>query len=87
MTVQQLAHDLAARIPDMAKDSPINNADMIERMIGECVTDLVARYRVLGQRERLRVIAERAALLSLAAKNPQAGGEGADGKGWFPSLS
>jgi hypothetical protein len=42
MTVQQLAHDLAARIPDMAKDSPINNADMMERMIEECFLERYA---------------------------------------------
>jgi hypothetical protein len=42
MTVQQLAHDLAARIPALALDSPINNADLIERMIEECFLERYA---------------------------------------------
>lgn len=35
MNLPQLADDLAARIPDMAKDSPLNNADIIQRLLKE----------------------------------------------------
>lgn len=33
MNIQQFAHDLAARIPEMAKDNPINNANVIANLL------------------------------------------------------
>lgn len=33
MNIQQLAADIAARVPAMAQDTPINNADLIARLI------------------------------------------------------
>lgn len=33
MNIPQLATDIAARIPAMAQDTPINNADLIARLI------------------------------------------------------
>lgn len=33
MTLETLAADIVSRIPDMMKDSPLNNAEQIKRMI------------------------------------------------------
>lgn len=38
MNIPALASDLAKRVPEMAKDSAINNAEMIERLIASELT-------------------------------------------------
>jgi hypothetical protein len=35
-TIHTLAADIASRVPDMAKDSPLNNQMLIERFLLEC---------------------------------------------------
>lgn len=37
MNIEALASDIARRIPEMAQDNPINNANVIERMIREAI--------------------------------------------------
>jgi hypothetical protein len=46
MSIQSLASDLAARIPEMAHDNPINNANVIQGMLE---TEFASHHRQLIQ--------------------------------------
>ncbi len=47
MTIHTVAAEIARRIPEMAKDSPMNNTEVIERMLKE----LLQQHELL-QRQR-----------------------------------
>lgn len=50
MNIPALAAEIATRVQAMAKDSPINNAELIERMIADEVADYdlaLAKIRLL----------------------------------------
>ncbi len=40
MTIHTVAAEIARRIPEMAKDSPMNNTEVIERMLKELIAQL-----------------------------------------------
>lgn len=43
MSVEAFAAELARRIPEMAKDSVVNNETLIKNLLWECLTDIAIK--------------------------------------------
>lgn len=71
MNITALASDIASRAKEMAKDTAINNAEMIERMINDEIGDydvLLSRCRLLESEVELLAAKLRKATRELRGK-------------------